>query len=84
MDNDALLAVCRTTYRRVWEASGRSIDATRAAIREELVRAGFTPADDDREMLKGANSLFALLADDRYVQLDSFGNWAVYRYQRFL
>ena len=84
MDDDTLLAVCRTTYDRVWAATGGSVDATRDAIRVELERAGFTPATHDREMMQGANTVFAMLADGRYVRLDRQGNWQVHRYQRAL
>ena len=82
MDNDALLAVCRTAYRRIVEAERGPIDAVKAAVRIELERAGYEVAEDSDELLQGLQTVVVMLADGRYVQRDALGDWHVFRYER--
>jgi len=79
MDDDALLAVCRTTYRRVVEGKG-SVGAAREAGRFELRRAGFEVISDQDDLSGGLKTVVVMLADGRYVQVDAFGDWHVHRY----
>jgi len=83
MDDDVLLAACRTTYRRIVEAEHGSIDAVKRAIRFELDRAGYEVAEDNEQLLKDLKSVVVMLADRRYVQRDVFGDWHVHRYERW-
>jgi len=68
MDTDALLAVCRTTYRRVMAESGGNPPAAKDAVRFELRRAGFEVAADDQERTAGMTTVIVMLADGHYVQ----------------
>lgn len=80
MDDDALLAVCRTTYRRIVEANKGSEGAAREAVRFELRRAGFEVVSDEDDLSGGLKTVVVMLADGRYVQVDAFGDWHVHRY----
>jgi len=77
MDNDSLLAVCRTTYRRIMAETGGDIPAAKEAVRFELRRAGFQVAPDDLERTAGMETVIVMLAEGRYVQRDSRDNWTV-------
>ena len=68
MDNDALLAVCRTAYRRIMAEMDGNIPAAKEAVRFELQRAGFEVAPDDQEMTAGMATVIVMLADGHYVQ----------------
>ena len=78
MDDEALVAVCRTTYRRVVEVERGSLADAKAAVRSELARAGYKVAEDE-ELLKGLKTVVVMLADGRYVQRDALGGWHVHR-----
>jgi len=80
MDTDALLAVCRTTYRRVMAETGGNIPAAKEAVRFELRRAGFEVAPDDQERTADFATVIVILADGHYVQRDVFGRWYVHLY----
>lgn len=78
-DDDALLAVCRTAYRRIMENKG-SAGAAEEAVRFDLRRAGFEVVSDESDLTVGLKTVLAMLADGRYIQLDAFGGWHVHRY----
>jgi len=80
MDTDALLAVCRTTYRRVTAETDGNIPAAKEAVRFELRRAGFEPAPDDQERTADFSTVIVILADGHYVQRDAFDRWYVHLY----
>ena len=80
MDTDALLAVCRTTYRRVMAETGGNLPAAKEAVRFELQRAGFEVAADDHEMTAGMVTVIVMLADGHHVQRTTFGEWHALRY----
>ena len=80
MDNDALLAVCRTTYRRIMAETGGNIPAAKEAVRFELQRAGFEVAADDQERTADFSTVIVWLADGHYVQRDVFDRWYVHLY----
>lgn len=77
MNTDALLAVCRTTYRRVMAESGGNLPAAKDAVHFELRRAGFEVAADDQTRTAGMVTVIVMLADGHYVQRDSRDNWTV-------
>ena len=79
MDDDSLLAVCRTTYRRIVAQGGTFADA-QDAVRAELRRAGFDVAAHSDDMTSGMQTVVVMLADGRYVQRDSRDRWSVQRY----
>jgi hypothetical protein len=81
MNDDALLAVCRTTYRRVMAQSGASIDHVKAAARAELHRAGFEVALDDDELTDGLPTILVTLADGRCVCRSEPDRWRICRLQ---
>ena len=78
VDDDALLAVCRTTYRRIVEKNW-SFAAAREAARFELQRAGFDVVNEDDDISAGLQTVVVMLADGRYVQRDAVGGWHVHR-----
>ncbi|NLS97599.1 MAG: hypothetical protein GXX96_36125 [Planctomycetaceae bacterium] len=78
MYDEALVAVCRTTYRRIVEVKHGSFADAKAAVRFELARAGYEVATDE-ELLQGLKTVVVMLADGRYVQRDAFGGWHVHR-----
>lgn len=79
MDDDALLAICRTTYRRIVKGKSWSFAAAREAARFELQRAGFDLVNEDDDISVGLQTVLVMLADGRYVQRDAFGGWHVHR-----
>lgn len=78
MDDDASLAICRTTYRQIVEENW-SFAAAREATRFELQRAGFELVNEDDDISVGLQTVLVMLADGRYVQRDAFGGWHVHR-----
>jgi hypothetical protein len=77
--DEALVAVCRTTYRRIVEVEHGSADAAKAAVRFELARAGYEVIKDEDDVSKGLKTVVVMLADGRYVQRDALGGWHVHR-----
>ena len=80
MDTDALLAVCRTTYRRSMTETGGNIPAAKEAVRFELRRAGFEVAADDQERTAGMVTVIVMLADGHYVQRNALDERQVLLY----
>jgi len=79
VDDDALLAICRTTYRRIVVANKGSFAACREAVRFELQRAGFEVVNEDDDISVGLQTVLVMLAEGRYVQRDALGGWHVHR-----
>lgn len=79
MDDDALIAVCRTTYCLILAQGGTFADA-QDTVRAELRRAGFDVAADRDEMTRGMQTVVVTLAAGRCVQRDSRDGWSVQRY----
>lgn len=79
MRHKALLAVCRTAYRRVMAETDGDVPAAKEAVRGELQRAGFQVAPDEETMTAGMATVIVTLADRRYVQRDACDRWYVKR-----
>lgn len=79
MRTNALLAVCRTAFRRVMAKTDGDVAAAKQAVRVELQRAGFQVAPDDETMTAGMATVIVTLADGRYVQRDASDRWYVKR-----
>jgi hypothetical protein len=77
--DDTLLAVCRTTYRRVMNATGGDFGMVQLAAVQDLDRAGF---DVDRELLDAVERMqtcVAAVEDGRAVFRDYAGNFEIDR-----
>jgi len=79
VDDDAFLAVCRTTYTRITVATGGNADAAKSAIGHELQRAGFELHEANEELTAGHKTVFAVLTDGRSAHRDFGGNWQILR-----
>ena len=78
-DDETLLAVCRTTYRRVMQATCGEFWMVQLAVVQDLDRAGF---DVDRELLDAVERMktcVAALEDGRAVFRDHAGNFEIDR-----
>jgi uncharacterized protein len=78
VDDDALIAVCRTTHRLILAQGGTFADA-QDAVRAELRRAGFDVTADSDAMTSGMRTIMVMLADGRYIQRDAQDRWSVQR-----
>jgi len=63
VDDDALLAVCRTALPRAIEQGGDTVDV-KDAVRARSAASRFDVAPDDEEMMRGEQR-FAILSDGR-------------------
>jgi len=79
VNDDALLAVCRTTHTRIMVATGGNVNASKIAIGHELERAGFELHEANEELTVELKTVFAALADGRTVLRDFGGNWQILR-----
>jgi hypothetical protein len=78
-DEEALLAVCRSTYSRVMAMAPGNDSAAQLAIAEALRQAGFELHDDNEELIARLPTIFAVLNDGRSVQRLGSGKWVVLR-----
>jgi hypothetical protein len=78
-DEEALLAVCSTTYRRIKAKADGNVGAVQLAIAEELRRAGYELDPDHEALTVRLRTVFAVLADGRSVHRDVRGSWQVQR-----
>ena len=77
-DDDTLLAVCRTTYRRVTDAV-EDVEMVQLAVVEDLRRAGFEPRGDSPELTFGRSGMLVVLVDGRSIHRDADGTWHIER-----
>jgi hypothetical protein len=78
-DEEALLAVCRSTYSRIMASLPGNVSAAQLAIAEELRQAGFELHEDNEELIARLPTIFAVLDDGRSVQRLGSGEWVVLR-----
>jgi hypothetical protein len=78
-DEEALLAVCRSTYSRIMAMAPGNVSAAQLAMAEELRKAGFELRDDNEELIARLATIFAVLDDGRSVQRLGSGEWVVLR-----
>jgi hypothetical protein len=76
--DDALLAVCRTTYRRVMDATG-DVEMVQLALPQDLQRAGVDVDRDSPELTFGLSDVLVVLADGRSVHRHADGIWRIDR-----
>ena len=79
-DDDTLLAVCRTCYRRVMDAV-KDVEMVQLAVVEDLRRAGFEPRVDSPELTFGRSGMLVVLVDGRIVHRHADGSWYIERYE---
>ncbi len=79
MDDKALLAVCRTTYRRVMHASGGDFQMVQMAAVQDVRRAGFEVDADAIDLVSGVATCIVALADGREVFRSHGGNFTIGR-----
>lgn len=77
-DDDALLAICRTTYRRVMHATD-DVEMVQLALPQALRRAGFDMDGDSPKLTFGLYDTMVVLADGRSVHRQSDGIWQIDR-----
>ena len=80
-DDDVLLAVCRTAYRRAAVTRPADATAARSAVAAQLRRAGYELDERSNELAKGSPTLLAVLADGRSVHRRPTGQWLILRPQ---
>ena len=78
-DDQALLAVCRSTYSRIMATAPGNVAAAQLAIAEELRKAGFELEEDNEEMTGRLRTILAVLADGRSVQRLRSGELVILR-----
>lgn len=77
-EEETLLAVCRTTYRRVMNAT-RDVEMVQLALPQYLRRAGFEPRGDSPELTFGQPDTLVVLDDGRNVHRKADGTWHIDR-----
>ena len=76
-DDDVLLAVCGTTYRRVMDASGGDVEMVQLALPQDVRRAGFEADGDSPEKTFGQSHTLVTLSDGRTVCRSKTGRWTI-------
>ncbi len=78
-NEEALLAICRSTFSRIMAMAPGNVSAAQLAIAEELRQAGFELDEDNEELIARLPTIFAVLADGLSVQRLRSGEWVVLR-----
>lgn len=78
-DDEALLAICRTTYARIMASLPGNISTAQLAIADEVWLADFEMGEHNEEMIAVTSTIFAVLADGRSLQRRPTGDWLILR-----